>query len=551
MMETPLTTQILNGLRVLRPGTQSMLTWRGPENTIAFDDEGIINRLLNLDQPVFIVQRQGQLGVTILGEPAGAGVSEIEILAQAGPLGIDRLGDPDFARTYGVKYAYYTGSMANAIASEQLVIALGKAGILGAFGSAGVVPARLEGVIQRIQQALPHGPYAFNLIHSPNEEAMERGAVELFLKHRVTIVEASAFLDLTPNIVHYRVAGLQQGPSGEVLIGNRVIAKLSRKEVAAKFMSPAPQTILSQLVQEGRITPLQAELAEKVPMADDITAEADSGGHTDNRPLVGLLPTMIALRDEIQERYHYANPPRVGAAGGISSPGSALAAFSMGAAFVATGTVNQACVEAGTSEHTRQLLAKAEMTDVIMAPSADMFEMGVKVQLLKAGTLFPMRAQKLYDLYLRYNSIDEIPTDEREKLVRQIFRRDLEDIWADTVKFFAERDPEQITRANDNPKRKMALIFRWYLGLSSRWSNSGEKGREMDYQIWCGPSIGTFNDWTRGTYLAEPPKRRVVDVALHILTGCAYQYRVQVLKAGGVGFSTRLEQYRPSTLLAS
>lgn len=56
--------------------------------------------------------------------------------------------------------------------------------------------------------------------------------------------------------------------------------------------------------------------------------------------------------------------------------------------------------------------------------------------------------------------------------------------WADTVKFFQERDPEQIARANQNPKRKMALIFRWYLGLSSKWSNSGEAGREMDYQIW-------------------------------------------------------------------
>ncbi len=151
------------------------------------------------------------------------------------------------------------------------------------------------------------------------------------------------------------------------------------------------------------------------------------------------------------------------------------------------------------------------MADVIMAPSADMFEMGVKVQVLKNGTLFPMRAQKLYEVYSRCNAIEEIPAEDREKLERQIFRRDLESVWADTVKFFAERDPSQIERANNNPKRKMALIFRWYLGLSSRWSNSGEAGREIDYQIWCGPSMGTFNDWARGTYLAEPVQRRVVE----------------------------------------
>jgi trans-AT polyketide synthase/acyltransferase/oxidoreductase domain-containing protein len=176
--------------------------------------------------------------------------------------------------------------------------------------------------------------------------------------------------------------------------------------------------------------------------------------------------------------------------------------------------------------------------------------MGVKVQVLRNGTFFPMRAQKLYDLYTRYNSIDEIPADEREKLERQVFRRELESIWADTVKFFEERDPDQIARAASNPKRKMALIFRWYLGLSSRWSNTGEKGREMDYQIWCGPAIGPFNEWTHQTYLAEPGNRRAVDVAKQILTGAAYLYRVQSINAQGLKVASRLEQYRPLKPLA-
>jgi NAD(P)H-dependent flavin oxidoreductase YrpB (nitropropane dioxygenase family) len=40
-------------------------------------------------------------------------------------------------------------------------------------------------------------------------------------------------------------------------------------------------------------------------------------------------------------------------------------------------------VEAGTSDTVRQMLAEAEQADVAMAPSADMFELGVKVQVLK------------------------------------------------------------------------------------------------------------------------------------------------------------------------
>jgi trans-AT polyketide synthase, acyltransferase and oxidoreductase domains len=95
----------------------------------------------------------------------------------------------------------------------------------------------------------------------------------------------------------------------------------------------------------------------------------------------------------------------------------------------------------------------------------------------------------------------------------------------------------------------MALIFRWYLGLSSRWSNIGEPGREMDYQIWCGPSMGSFNDWVKMTYLSDPLKRRVVDVTLHLFTGAAYQYRIQLLKMLGFHLASNLEQYYPLSSL--
>ena len=123
-------------------------------------------------------------------------------------------------------------------------------------------------------------------------------------------------------------------------------------------------------------------------------------------------------------------------------------------------------------------------------------------------------------------------------------------MWADCIEFFNQRDPEQIVRAANNPKRKMALIFRWYLGLSSKWSNSGEPGREMDYQIWCGPAIGTFNDWTRGTYLADYQNRRVVDIGLHLLTGAAILWRANALKLQGLHIPSSWEQYRPNSPLS-
>lgn len=515
--------------------------WIGSLDSVSFDPEGIKAALLNLDQPCFFLSHQGQLGATnqgYLGE-SDHNPTEVQTLTAVAPLRPQQLGDRAFLTTHGVEYAYATGAMANGIASEEMVIALGRAKILSSFGAAGLVPDRIEAAIHKIQSFLPEDPYAFNLIHSPSEPAIEQRAVDLYLKHGIKTVEASAFLDLTPNIVRYRVAGLSLNAQNQIEISNKVIAKISRREVASKFMQPAPPKLLKQLLEQGLITELQARLAEQVPMADDITVEADSGGHTDNRPLVSLLPSILMLRDRIQADYQYPQPIRVGAAGGIGTPHAALGAFMMGAAYVVTGSINQSCIEAGASAHTKALLAQAEITDMAMAPAADMFEMGVKLQVLKRGTFFPMRSQKLYELYTIYSSSDEIPIAERTKLEEQVFRKTLDEIWQITEQYFLQRDPEQIERAKGNPKRKMALIFRWYLGLSSRWSNTGEPGREMDYQIWCGPAMGSFNEWVKGSALEEPGNRRVVDVAHQIMTGAAYLCRLQNLKLQGLSLPAK------------
>ncbi len=448
----------------------------------------------------------------------------------------EMLGDLAFKRTYGLRYAYVGGSMANGISSAAMVVALGRAGMLGCFGAGGLTPSRLEEAIHQVQAALPNGPdggvapYAFNLIHSPYEPALEANAVDLYLRHGVRAIEASAYIDLTPYVVQYRAAGLSRDAAGNVVIGNRVLAKVSRNEVATRFMQPAPATLLQELVAAGKLTAEQAALAGRVPMADDITVEADSGGHTDNRPLVCLLPAIMALRDQLQAQYGYAEPVRVGAAGGISTPAAALGALMMGAAYVMTGSVNHSCVEAGTSAAVKATLAQADMADVAMAPSADMFEMGVNVQVLKRGTLFPMRARKLYETYQAYDSVEAIPAEERARLEKQIFQRSLDAVWEECLTFFAARDPQQIERARKTPKHQLALICRWYLGLATHWGIQGAPERKLDYQIWCGPAMGAFNAWARGTELEAPEHRRVADVGLRIMEGAAEMYRAQAEK---------------------
>jgi trans-AT polyketide synthase, acyltransferase and oxidoreductase domains len=193
-------------------------------------------------------------------------------------------------------------------------------------------------------------------------------------------------------------------------------------------------------------------------------------------------------------------------------------------------------------------LAQAEQADTMMAPAADMFEMGVKVQVLKRGTMFPMRAAKLYELYRSCTCLDDIPAAERGSLEKTVFRASLPEVWRQTREFFQERDPKQIDRADRDPKHKMALVFRWYLGQSSRWAKSGEPSRKIDYQIWCGPAMGAFNEWSKGSFLESAENRRVVVVAMNILYGAAVLLRAQSLRCQGVRLPDNCSRLTPLPL---
>ncbi|WP_316575253.1 PfaD family polyunsaturated fatty acid/polyketide biosynthesis protein [Nocardia canadensis] len=511
---------------------------------VANTAEEITALLLDLDAPVWIVRTADGVGATA-DQAVAAGA---QVLAAVAPLPPQRLGDSAFRAAHGVRAAYAAGAMANGIASPALVKAMARNGYLAAYGAAGVPPAAVDAALGELARELGGQPFACNLIHSPSEPALERAIVEACLRHDVRCVEASAFMDLTAEVVRYRAAGLTVDRQGGIAIGHRVIAKVSRVEVAELFLRPAPARLLSELVAAGRITAEQARLAERVPMADDITAEADSGGHTDRRPLTVLLPELIAARDRLAATVTGADRVRIGAAGGIGTPDAVAAAFGLGAAYVVTGSVNQSAVEAAQCGATKTLLARAEFADCAMSPSSDMFELGVQVQVLRRGTMFAARAQRLYDTYRAYDGLDALPATLRAELESSLFRRPLDEVWQECVRYFTERDPAQLAGAEQDPKAKMALVFRWYLGLSSGWSIRGEADRVADYQIWCGPAMGAFNTWAAGTYLAAPENRAVADIAGQLLFGAAYLTRVAQLRTAGVRLPAASARYVPRPL---
>ena len=61
------------------------------------------------------------------------------------------------------------------------------------------------------------------------------------------------------------------------------------------------------------------------------------------------------------------------------------------------------------------MLAAADVADVTMAPAADMFELGVELQVLKRGTMFAPRARSCTQLYRAYPSLEAMPADVRRR----------------------------------------------------------------------------------------------------------------------------------------
>lgn len=432
------------------------------------------------------------------------------------------LGSAAFRQTYGVRHSYVCGSMYRGIASTELVVRACRSGLLAFYGAGGLPPETVTEAVRTIRASVGEdAPFGVSLVHDPMLPDNEEQLVDVLLRTGVRAVEASAFMKVTPSLVRYRLAGLVEDADGSVRATNRVIAKLSRPEVAESFLAAAADRVVKALLEAGKVTPEQARLARRVPMADDICVEGDSGGHTDRRDFLVLLPAIRRLSERMRQTHGYPATVRIGAAGGIGTPEAAAAAFLLGADFVVTGSINLCTVESGISPLVKDMLQQINIQDTDYAPAGDMFELGAQVQVLKRGVFFPARARKLHELYRRYDCLDDIDPAIRQQIEDRYFRRSFDEVWRETRAYFAQRDPREITKAESNPKHKMALVFRWYFGYSQRAAMAGDEHDRLDFQVHCGPALGAFNQWAAGTPLEPWQNRHVDHIAERLMTGAA------------------------------
>jgi len=431
-------------------------------------------------------------------------------------------GSSEFKADYGVRYAYVAGGICDGVASKEMVVAMGRAGLMGCLGAGGMELTEIEADVRSIQAELTGGEaYGVSLLANIARPALEQQTVELLLRSGVRYLEAVNFMRIPASLVRFRFKGARRLPNGDAFVPNRILARVSRPEVALSFMQPAPEQLLDELAASGQLTAEETTLARSVPMSEDICATADSGGHTDQGVAAALLPVTLGLRDEAMARYGYRKRIRVGAAGGIGTPQAAAAAFIMGADFIVTCSINHCTVEAATSDSVKDMLQAINVQDTAYAPDGDMFELGAKVQVLRRGLFFPARANRLFAVYQQYDSLDSIDAKTRHQIEDRYFKRSFDEVWQETKARLASTSHQEIELAERNAKHKMGLVFRWYFDWASRLAKAGDVEQRVNYQVHCGPALGAFNQWVKNMELADWRRRHVADIAERLLAGAA------------------------------
>ncbi|MEK3684982.1 ACP S-malonyltransferase [Paenibacillus sp. FSL R10-2736] len=438
-----------------------------------------------------------------------------------------RLGSAAFKQRYGLDYAYLLGGMNDGISSSELVVQAGKTGCLAFLGAGGMKPAELADAIRHIRRELGNSKaIGVAVTYHPIYPNREEELIELLLREKIQLVEASSYLTLTPALVKYRLLGLTRAEDGTVHRANRIIAKVSRPDIATLFMLPAPARIVDKLLADRQITAEQAELARLVPVADDLCAAGDSAGPTDQANLISLLPTLLRLKKELSRTFAPVQEMHIGAAGGIGTPEAAAGVFLMGADFILTGSINQCTVESGASPEVKELLEQVNVYDMAYVPSLELFELGGKAQVLKKGLFFSARANKLYELYRNTGSIAQLDSKTKSQLEDKYFGQPMTDVLEICKRGMSA---EERAAVQGDSKQQLAAVFKWYIARGKASAIAGESGNKVNYSIMCGPAMGAFNQWVKGTPLEAWRHRRAGEIAIKMMNGAAQIIKGEVL----------------------
>jgi trans-AT polyketide synthase/acyltransferase/oxidoreductase domain-containing protein len=276
--------------------------------------------------------------------------------------------------------------------------------------------------------------------------------------------------------------------------------------------------LVERLRATGELSDPAAEAARRLPVATAVCAETQSGWLAGGDGGPGLLPAVVALREQEAARHGYR--VWVGASGGTGCPSTVAAQFLAGAEFVLTGSVNQCTPQAATSDAVKELLSVVDIDDTSSAPAGELFELGGRTRVVsRRGVLFPARAAALYRAYRRHGGLGDLDRRTRRWCETECLGRPLDDVAA------------QVAAGEPDGRRRMALVFGHYFDLATRAALRGDPRQRTNWQIPCGPAMGAFNRSVAGTPLADWRERHADAVAGHLMSGAARMLGARPLAA--------------------
>jgi PfaD family protein len=371
----------------------------------------------------------------------------------------------------GATRPWVIGGMAYGIAGPRLVNAAAHHGCLAFYGAAGVPLDQIDRDLAALDPSLPVG---VNVAHA--DATRDAAVLARIRSHGLERIEVSGFLRPTPEVLAFRFGG----PSF-------VLAKVSRLGAARSWLAPPRARTLRTCVERGLLTPAQADAARDRPCADGLVLEGDSGGHTDRRSWLTLLPAVRALPG--------GRHALLGAAGGLGTPEAVAAALAAGADFALGGSVHQSCAESGVRSEVRSALLDAGVEDFSYAPSAVWFGTPARVQVL--DTPFAQRARRLEALW--HARGDERLDGTDLAFVESLFGP-LPEAWNETATWLSTHAPSLLDDAHTR-RHRLALLCRRWLARCARRAVHDDGGE--DIQIWSGPAVAALNTRTAGTPLSS------------------------------------------------
>ncbi|MCG8569829.1 MAG: hypothetical protein MJB14_06790 [Spirochaetes bacterium] len=302
---------------------------------------------------------------------------------------------------------------------------------------------------------------------------------------------------------------------------HKILLKTSRMEVVKNFLHGPVERDIKKLLSKGDITQQEAQLLTQVPFVDDICLEMGFDGFSQGCSSLNLFSTFKQKVVKADNKNFSSKRIRLGIGGGIGTPETAAAAFLVGADFILTGTINQCSVEAGTSHEVKDILENVSIHDLCYVPKDLLFETGAKISVVKKGSLFPVRANHLYDLYKKNSSLDDLDRETREKLETSYFQQSIDQILNEIKNNSLIEKPGRTEKFAYLPKYEMSLVFKSYFQDAQKKAIAGNREYKSDYQIYCSPIMGAFNAWVKGTQLEKWKKRNVRLIAEKIMDDAA------------------------------